>query len=135
MLFVKSLTTFYRILSIILMSVIKSADNCKDGMTHAQSPLFRHSSAKALGTKSGQSVNNKCMRMLLRYRNSIDGRDVGAPGQGSRAYSMRARNGTRRDFLGTRHSLQSQFLLPYQCLYIVKSMSIYTYILLHRDRI
>jgi len=135
MLFVKSLTTFDRILSIILMSVIKSVDKCTDGMTHAQSPLFRYSSEKALGTKRGQSVNNKSMRMLSRYRSSIDGRDVGAPGQGSRTYSMRDRNGTRRDFLGTRHSLLSQFLLPDQCLYIVKSMSIYTYVLLHRDRI
>ena len=135
MLFVKSLTTFDRILSIIMMSVITSVDKCTGGMTRAQSPLFRYSSAKALGTKRGKSFNDKCMRMLLRYRNSIYGRDVGAPGQGSRTYSMRARNGTRRDFLGTRHSLLSQFILPDQCLYIVKSMSMYTYVLLHRDRI
>jgi len=52
-------------------------------MTQAQYPLFGYSSAKVLGTKHGQSVNNKCMRTLLRYRDSIDGRDVGALGQGS----------------------------------------------------
>jgi len=128
MLFIKSLTTIERILSIILMSVIKSVDKCTEGMTYEQSPLFWYSSAKVLGTNHGQSVNNKCMRMLLLHRDSIDGRDFNALGQGSRTYSMRARNGTRRDFLGTRHSLLSQFLLPHQCLYIVKSMSIYTYI-------
>jgi len=120
MLFIKSLTTIDRILSIIMMSVIKSVDKCTDGMTHAQSPLFWYFSAKVLGTNDGQSIDNKCMRMLLLYRDSVDSRDVDALGQGSRTYSTCARNGTR-------HSLQSQFLFPDQCLYIVKNMSIYTH--------
>jgi hypothetical protein len=113
---------------ITLMSIVKSVDKCKDEMTHTHPPPFWYSSAKVLGTNHGQPVNNRCTRMLLLYRDSIDGKDVDAIGQGSRTSSMRARNGTRRDFLGTRHSLLSPFLLPDQCLYIVKSMSIYTYI-------
>ena len=81
------------------MSVTKSVDKPTEGMTHAQFSLFWYSSAKVLGNNHGQSVNNKCMRMLLQCRDSIDGRDVDALGQGSRTYSMRARNGKRGNFL------------------------------------
>jgi len=46
------------------------------------------------------------------------------------------RYGTLKDFLGTRHSLLSQFILfilAEQRLYIVKDLCIYTHMWLHRD--
>ena len=46
-------------------------------------------------------------------------------GHGSRTHGMRVQNGTRKYFLGRRHSVMSHFflfLLPYQRLYIVKNI-------------
>jgi len=51
-------------------------------------------------------------------------------GQGWRIYETRAHNGTRKDFLGMRHSMMSHFFifLPDQRLYIGKNMCICTHI-------
>jgi len=62
--------------------------------------------------------------------------DSGMSSKGWRTYGTRAQNGVRKDFLGTRHKLLSHFLLflmPDQCLYIVKCMRTHTHIWLRWD--